>query len=384
MPLQVFTRVRDGALPITRVKGGIDARCPSAPGVSYRLDGFWDVSTSTTEIGKELNMRSKNSDSSHYYWVAFGYTGSGKTYTVYGLLRWLLANLVTDGQDTYMTAYQTYNDAVYDMLNRNARLRVYKTSVLIVREREKRRITSRKVADSVVLQLERNRAQAPTTMNAGSSRSHAVIEVSCGGKTWTLVDMAGQESGRSAAQNNAHLRQECASINLDMLALKECIRARKGRNGHVPYRSSLLTLALKPMFEPHTFTAFICTIALCHPSHFRNDSLSYAAALRSSELEAKGCHQSNKEQLVFQRFTEYLERGREIARNEVEIWTAMKNGDFSMKDRIDQLVEARTAAGKHFLRQKSIVSAPSSQVRGRRRIRKGPEPVRCRRQIRIS
>ena len=63
-----------------------------------------------------------------------------------------------------------------------------------------------------------------------------------------LVDLAGSERKEDTKSNNRIRRLEGAEINKSLLALKECIRAfdekKKGRNIHVPFRASKLTMVL--------------------------------------------------------------------------------------------------------------------------------------------
>ena len=86
---------------------------------------------------------------------------------------------------------------------------------------------------------------ASTKMNDVSSRSHAMIEISVGRKKYTLVDMAGQESGATCSDNEKLVQKQGRAINLNMLALKECIRRYNKKEKHIPFRGCLLTLALK-------------------------------------------------------------------------------------------------------------------------------------------
>jgi kinesin family protein 2/24 len=46
--------------------------------------------------------------------------------------------------------------------------------------------------------------------------------------------------------------EETQAINLSLLALKDCIRARTLRSPHIPYRRSKLTLLLKNLMKQST------------------------------------------------------------------------------------------------------------------------------------
>jgi kinesin family protein 2/24 len=124
------------------------------------------------------------------------------------------------------------------------------------------------------------RATSATHCNAASSRSHAVLRLTCqlaGGDSLTtgrltLVDCAGSERKEDNMHHSAEQRKETAEINASLYALKECVRMRRlqhqrfGFNGdgggggggggggdgarhvHVPYRSSHLTRVLMECF----------------------------------------------------------------------------------------------------------------------------------------
>ena len=117
------------------------------------------------------------------------------------------------------------------------------------------------------------RAVSATHCNAASSRSHAVLRLTCvldrgpaAGEVGrlTLVDCAGSERKEDNMHHSAEQRRETAEINASLYALKECVRMRKmqhqrfGVNGngegtggghvHVPYRSSHLTRVLMECF----------------------------------------------------------------------------------------------------------------------------------------
>ena len=54
---------------------------------------------------------------------------------------------------------------------------------------------------------------------------------------------------------------ENASINKNLLALKECIRSTYMKNSHIPFRNCTLTKVLRLMFEKNSYTIMISTIS---------------------------------------------------------------------------------------------------------------------------
>ena len=93
------------------------------------------------------------------------------------------------------------------------------------------------------------RSSVQTERNAASSRSHAVVEIDVKGVTMTFVDLAGSERKWETMQMRGRQHQrESADINLSLMALKDCFRARyEGRR--IPYRAAPLTRVLRRCFD---------------------------------------------------------------------------------------------------------------------------------------
>jgi kinesin family protein 2/24 len=119
----------------------------------------------------------------------------------------------------------------------------------------------------------KRRATAPTDVNGGSSRSHAVcqIEVTMRNKKstsglLTLVDCAGSERKEDSMYHDKERQRESTEINASLYALKECVRARalaaKGKNVQIPFRSSSLTKVLMESFvRTDAHLAVIATVS---------------------------------------------------------------------------------------------------------------------------
>jgi kinesin family protein 2/24 len=144
------------------------------------------------------------------------------------------------------------------------------------------------VADAAhLLQLlklgKKRRATAPTDINGGSSRSHAVCQIvvarpgangtdggggssGSSGGLLTLVDCAGSERKEDSMYHDKERQRESTEINASLYALKECVRARalaaKGKNVQIPFRSSNLTKVLMESFvRPDAHLAVIATVS---------------------------------------------------------------------------------------------------------------------------
>ena len=295
MPIEVFSRVRDGT--ISQASGG-----PNVSNIRFnhnrkhfhfKINKLWDNGEDNEHIFNDLKEREKST--SNTFWVAFGYTGSGKTYTIYGLLEELLYSLQESSTDVTVSAYQIYNINV---------------------------LTNVK---AFVNTVQDNRTIASTKMNDMSSRSHAIVEIMTGRKKYTLVDMAGQESGATCSDNEKRIQKQGRAINLNMLALKECIRTFNKKEKYIPFRGCLLTLALKPMFMDECYAAFICTLSTKHSVYYQMDSLRYASALYDDR-------ETSNEKLyyeVFDGYTKYINEVGWIGCEERELWRRMRGGDFN-------------------------------------------------------
>ncbi|KAI5624402.1 kinesin-like protein KIF2A [Silurus asotus] len=169
---------------------------------------------------------------------AYGQTGSGKTH-------------------------------VFDLLNRKAKLRVLEdgkqqVQVVGLQEREVH------CTEDVLKLIEMGnscRTSGQTSVNAHSSRSHAVFQIILrrGSKMhgkFSLIDLAGNERGADTSSADRQTRLEGAEINKSLLALKECIRTLGRNKPHTPFRASKLTQVLRDSFiGENSRTCMIATIS---------------------------------------------------------------------------------------------------------------------------
>lgn len=246
MPIDVFSRVKDGDLQIINEN-------PNTCNIKFKgrtkdnkfvVNKLWKKNKTNFEIFQDLLERSRTYN--HSYWCSFGYTGSGKTYTTIGILKQLLDHYLKKNMSITFSAYQIYNEKVYDLMDNNAIVKIWKTNNL-----EFSNLNTVKVvrSDEIIHQIQELRTKNTTEMNKQSSRSHAFFKVFVGTKTINLIDMAGQENGNTNMNNGEVIQKEGTKINLNMLVVKECIRAYHNNSPYIPFRRCLLTLALKPIFK---------------------------------------------------------------------------------------------------------------------------------------
>lgn len=160
------------------------------------------------------------------------------------------------------------------------------------------------------------RSTAPTERNAASSRSHGVGIITVGSSLSVaedesqegayygprpgvlyVIDLAGSERASDSANHSKERMDETKAVNLSLMSLKECIRARtlaakppapgapaNGRQ-HVPYRRSKLTMLMKDVFDVEC-TRMCSTVVVACVSPVAKDAahtvntLQYAAPLR--------------------------------------------------------------------------------------------------------
>uniref|UniRef100_H0X9Q2 Kinesin-like protein n=2 Tax=Otolemur garnettii TaxID=30611 RepID=H0X9Q2_OTOGA len=251
---------------------------------------------------------------------AYGQTGSGKTHTmggafsghaqdcskgIYALVAQdvflLLRNSTYEKLDlkVYGTFFEIYGGKVYDLLNWKKKLQVLEDGnqqiqVVGLQEQEVRCVEEVlnlvKIGNSC-------RTSRQTSVNAHSSRSHAVFQIilKSGGKLhgkFSLVDLAGNERGADTAKASRKRQLEGAEINKSLLALKECILALGQNKPHTPFRASKLTQVLRDSFiAQNSFTCMIATISPGMTSCENTlNTLRYANRVKELTLGVRSCH----------------------------------------------------------------------------------------------
>ena len=172
------------------------------------------------------------------------------------------------------------------------------------------------------------RSTAATERNAASSRSHGVGIITVGSSLSNtqgdggdgeeeedpygprpgvlyVIDLAGSERSSDSANHSKERMDETKAVNLSLMSLKECIRARTlaakpaapggapNARPHVPYRRSKLTLLMKDVFDIEC-TRMCSTVVVACVSPVAKDAahtvntLQYAAPLRVAILKKKG------------------------------------------------------------------------------------------------
>lgn len=254
---------------------------------------------------------------------AYGQTGSGKTYTMLGkgsheglylmAARDLYARL-GKGMSLKVSFFEIYGSKLYDLLNEREKLacREDYRGVINICGLTEHRIDDTDHLMQVIEYGNNSRASGSTSMNADSSRSHAILHLTVVDENdnffgrFTFIDLAGSERGADTISCERTTRYEGAQINKSLLALKECIRALDQNHRHVPFRGSKLTAVLRDCFTGNSRTVMIGNVSPASGSceHTLN-TLRYAD--RVKELKKDRNSKAADEIMMGQMPTEHVE-----------------------------------------------------------------------------
>ena len=222
---------------------------------------------------------------------AYGQTGTGKTFTMEGndnevdkgiiprTIDWIFNNIKNypDQQFLVQVSFvEIYNEEVRDLLSK------VKRQKLNVREKDKvfylENVTVFQTENSAMtLEIMKkgrvNRATGATKMNPGSSRSHSIFSIIIessstdeAGQTHykvgklNLVDLAGSER-QSKTESTGERFVEATKINLSLTCLGTVInKLVSGKEQHIPYRNSKLTMLLQDSLGGNTKTVMIANV----------------------------------------------------------------------------------------------------------------------------
>ncbi|KAJ6432898.1 hypothetical protein OIU84_020020 [Salix udensis] len=290
---------------------------------SYRFDEVFTETASQKRVYEVVAKPVVESVLSGYNGtvMAYGQTGTGKTYTVgklgkddaseRGIMVRALEDIfasTTPGSDILEVSYlQLYMESIQDLLapekinipiNEDARtgeISLPGASVVKVQDLDH---------FSELLQIgEGNRHAANTKQNTESSRSHAILMVHVrrsinqkaedattsqendvksnlsGGNgiprvrksKLLIVDLAGSER-LDKSGSDGHLLEEAKFINLSLTSLGKCINALAENSPHIPTRDSKLTRLLRDSFGGSARTSLIITIGPSGKHHAETTS----------------------------------------------------------------------------------------------------------------
>lgn len=270
---------------------------------SYRFDEVFTESASQRRVYEVVAKPVVESVLNGYNGtvMAYGQTGTGKTYTVgrlgkddaseRGIMVRALEHILFHGSvlDSVEVSYlQLYLESIQDLLAPE------KSNITIVEDPKTGEVA---LPGATIIQIrnlehflqlleigEGNRHAANTKLNTESSRSHAILTVyirrSPHGKDkdgnlskekdtdgipivlkskLLIVDLAGSER-LDKSGSEGHLLEEAKFINRSLSSLGKCINALAQKSPHIPFRDSKLTRILCDSFGGSARTSLIVTI----------------------------------------------------------------------------------------------------------------------------
>ena len=234
----------------------------------FTFDRIFNENTTNYDIFSEVFIPYQNLSLTYFM---YGYTGTGKTYTVLGndkddgILKLIMIELLKREESIEISAYQIYNEIFYDLITSSV-LKCYEGDMKKLKiVNLKRKTIFLKTLDKHLKIISSNRQCNSNNINNISSRSHAIIELYIGKQTIRLVDLAGNEKSYQSNIIDNISKLENKYINLSLLSLKECIRSMNTHQKYIPFRRSKLTSCLRDCFQNSHKNIMISTIMSTKP-----------------------------------------------------------------------------------------------------------------------
>lgn len=277
--IQVFVRCRPMKPLEKRVVDLTSQEVQIQDGKIFSFDRVFDQESSQDEVYRHVVKPLVDQVVNGFNCTVFAYgqTGTGKTYTMEGLIPLAINHIykacTKPGREHMIRVsyLELYNEEAYDLLTDNTtKLKIYDdlSRKGCVNGCTEQVVMEREEIHEILRQGSIKRQTNATLLNACSSRSHTIFNISVTiregqlmkSAKLNLVDLAGSENiGRSGAQDKR--AREAGNINQSLLTLGRVIMALSEGRSHIPYRESKLTRILQDSLGGATRTSMIATIS---------------------------------------------------------------------------------------------------------------------------
>ena len=294
--------ISDTTIGIFSSKESKDRNDQIPANLTFKYDKVFQTDSAQSDIYNYVGKRIVDDVMEGYNGTIFAYgqSGSGKTYTMYGpdifddIYKGIIPRIVEDifayvenADDNIdfqlkLSVLEIYKEVMYDLLNNQGKdLKIQEgpeTGIFIDGLSEVYLSSLNEFFEYVdISQI--NRKTAETKLNHNSSRSHCILilEVTQSFKkeklikkgTLNLVDLAGSEKVSKTGAVGLTL-EEAKKINLSLSTLGNVIHALTHKSEHIPYRDSKLTRLLKESLGGNYKTSLIVT---CSPHSYNMDEV---------------------------------------------------------------------------------------------------------------
>lgn len=254
----------------------------------FQYDHVFDINDNNEEVYKivALPILNKCLQGFNGTIFAYGMTGSGKTYSMRGLVELAVVEIFSNVKYVNCSLLEIYNEKIRDLLNGNSNdLKIVENGLRV------KGLSEVKVESSMeLLQLinrgEASRSTDSTDHNNASSRSHFIIMLkfpSADNSTTSILNLC-DLAGSERATTHLDRRKEGSYINKSLLALGTVITRLSEMNlSHIPYRDSKLTRFLQPSLNGQSAVSILCTMQL-DPNYISETTNTLRFALRAKNV----------------------------------------------------------------------------------------------------
>ena len=294
--------INDATIGIYSTKEIKEKDSPIPGNLIFKYDKVFKSDAQQNEIYENVGKRIVGDVMEGYNGTIFAYgqSGSGKTYTMYGpdifddIFKGIIPRIVEDifnyvekadeniDFQFKLSVLEIYKEVMYDLLaqqSNDIKIQENPESGIVIDGLSEVYLSSLNEFFEYVELSQINRKTAETKLNHNSSRSHCILilEVTQSFKkeklikkgTLNLVDLAGSEKVSKTGAVGLTL-EEAKKINLSLSTLGNVIHSLTHKSEHIPYRDSKLTRLLKESLGGNYKTSLIVT---CSPHSYNLDEV---------------------------------------------------------------------------------------------------------------